>query len=285
MDNKILILGSDGMAGHIIVDYLESIKYEVFTTSRKEGGKKSFIYDVVSDYGNIKNIINEIKPKFVINCIGVLNQFAENNKSEAVLINSFLPHYLDNLSIEYQFKLIHISTDCVFSGEKGKYKEVDFADASSFYGKSKSLGEVINDRNLTFRTSIVGPDIKENGIGLFNWFMKQSGQINGYNGVIWTGVTTLELAKAIEKSLSMNIVGLYHLVNNQQINKYDLLLLFKKWMNKEIKIVKDDGYVSDKGLVNTRSDFSFDIPNYDEMVKEMSFWINKHKERYKIFSQ
>ncbi|MGW8184827.1 MAG: dTDP-4-dehydrorhamnose reductase family protein [Candidatus Moraniibacteriota bacterium] len=282
MDKKILVLGADGMAGHIIIDYLESKQYDVFKTSRKESNEKSFIYDVVDDYKEIENVIEKIKPDFVVNCIGVLNQFAEDNKPEAVLINSFLPHYLDKLSVKYQFKFIHISTDCVFSGEKGGYNEKDFTDASSFYGKSKSLGEVVNDRNLTFRTSIVGPDIKEDGIGLFNWFMKQSGEVKGFNNVIWSGITTLELAKSIEKSFTFDIAGLYHLVNNQKINKYDLLLLFKKWMKKEIEVLKDDGYVSDKSLINTRTDFDFEIPSYEKMVEEMSIWINNDKDKYKI---
>ena len=282
MDKKILVLGADGMAGHIIIDYLKSKKYDVFKTSRKESDEKSFIYDVVDDYREIENAIEKIKPDFVVNCIGVLNQFAEDNKSEAVLINSFLPHYLDKLSIKYQFKFIHISTDCVFSGEKGGYNENDFTDAASFYGKSKSLGEVINNRNLTFRTSIVGPDIKENGIGLFNWFMKQSGEVKGFSNVIWSGVTTLELAKSIEKSFNFDISGLYHLVNNQKINKYELLLLFKKWMKKEIKVLKDDSYVSDKSIINTRTDFNFEIPSYEKMIEEMSIWINENKDKYKI---
>jgi dTDP-4-dehydrorhamnose reductase len=193
-----------------------------------------------------------------------------------------LPHYLDKLSAEYQFKFIHISTDCVFSGQKGDYDEEDFTDATSFYGRTKSLGEIKNDRNLTFRTSIVGPDIKENGIGLFNWFMKQDGQVKGFNNVIWTGVTTLELAKSIEKSFDLEITGLYHLVNNQKINKYDLLMLFKKYMNKEIEISKDDSYISDKSIINTRTDFDFKIPSYEKMIEEMSIWINKNKEKYRI---
>jgi dTDP-4-dehydrorhamnose reductase len=282
MDKKILVLGADGMAGHIIIDYLESKKYNVFKTSRKKSDEKSFIYDVVGDYEEIENIIDKIKPQFVVNCIGVLNQFAQDNKSEAVLINSFLPHYLDKLSRVHKFKFIHISTDCVFSGEKGGYKESDFADALSFYGKSKSLGEVVNDSSLTFRTSIVGPDTKENGIGLFNWFMKQSGEVKGFSNVIWTGVTTLELAKSIEKSFGLDITGLYHLVNNQKINKYDLLLLFKKWMKKEIEILKNDDYASDKSLINTRDDFNFEIPSYDKMIEEMSIWIKNNKEKYAI---
>lgn len=280
MNKKILILGADGMAGHIIVDYLEEKGYGVFTTSRKNAEGKNSHFDVIENIKELENILNKIKPEIVINCIGVLNKFAEENKPEAVLINSFLPHYVDSLSKKYNFKLVHISTDCVFSGAKGDYSETDLADAPSFYGRTKSLGEVNNDKNLTFRTSIVGPDMNKNGIGLFQWFMKQEGEIKGFSQAIWTGVTTLELAKAIEKSFSLNVSGLYHLVNNQKINKYDLLNLFKKYMGKDILIKKDDAYASDKSLINNRKDFNFDIPSYEEMVSEMCEWINKHRGKY-----
>ena len=100
--------------------------------------------------------------------------------------------------------------------------------------------------------------------------------------MVWTGVTTLELAKAIEKSFDLNITGLYHLVNNQKINKYDLLVLFKKYMDKDIDIKKDDTYSSDKSLINTRTDFDLEIPSYEKMIEEMSVWINDNKEKYKI---
>jgi dTDP-4-dehydrorhamnose reductase len=282
MNKKILILGSDGMAGHIIADYLTEKGHAVFTTTRKNTDEKNSHFDVIENYKELENILNKVKPEIVINCIGMLNKFTEENKAGAVLINSFLPHYIDSLSEKYNFKFVHISTDCVFSGEKGDYIETDFADAASFYGKSKALGEVNNEKNLTFRTSIVGPDINPNGAGLFQWFMKQEGEIKGFSKVIWTGVTTLELAKAIEKSFDLNITGLYHLVNNQKINKYDLLVLFKKYMGKDIVIEKDDTYVSDKSLINTRTDFDLKIPSYEKMVEEMSVWINNNREKYKV---
>ena len=281
MNKKILILGSDGMAGHIITDYLVKRGHAVFTTTRENTDENNFHFDVVENYRELENILDKIKPEFVVNCIGVLNKFAEENKAGAVLINSFLPHYIDSLSEKYNFKFVHISTDCVFSGEKGNYTETDFADAASFYGKSKALGEVNNEKNLTFRTSIVGPDTNPSGVGLFQWFMKQEGEIKGFSKVIWTGVTTLELAKAIEKSFDSNVAGLYHLVNNQKINKYDLLILFKKYMGKNIDIKKDDTYVSDKSLINTRTDFDLKIPSYEKMVEEMSEWINNNREKYK----
>lgn len=280
MNKKILILGGDGMAGNMILTFLEEKGHDVFFTSRKKDRKKQYYFDVLENYKEVEDIIAQVKPQFVINCIGVLNQYAEENRAAAVLINSFLPHYIDSLSEKYGFKLIHISTDCVFSGEKGDYIETDFPDATSFYGRSKSLGEINNEKNVTFRTSIVGPDLNENGIGLFNWFMKQRGEIKGFSKVIWTGVTTLQLAKAIEKSFNTDTKGLVHLVNNEKINKYDLLNLFKKYLNKKIEIKKDDSYVSDKSLISSREDAKFDIPSYEDMVKEMSEWINSHGEKY-----
>lgn len=277
---KILILSGDGMAGNMIKTFLEEKGYDVYVTSRKKTDEKKYFFDVLNGYEELERILEKIKPKFVINCIGVLNQFAEENKPGAVLINSFLPHYADSLSNKYGYKFIHISTDCVFSGEKGGYIENDLTDAASFYGKSKALGEVKNDRNVTFRTSIVGPDTNENGIGLFNWFIRQSGEVNGFTKAIWSGVTTLELAKVIEKSFESDVTGLFHLVNNKSINKYDLLVLFKNGMDKNIIINKDESYVNDKSIVNTRGDYDFKIPDYETMVEEMCQWIKNHPDKY-----
>lgn len=281
MGKTILILGGDGMAGNMLKTYLEEKGYDVFATSRRKNEERTVHFDVLENHGEMENILRRATPDFVVNCIGVLNQSAEENKAGAVLVNSFLPHYLDSLAIKHNFKLIHISTDCVFSGKMGSYSETDFPDALSFYGRTKSLGELNNGRSLTFRTSIVGPDINEKGIGLFNWFMRQRGEIKGFSNVIWTGVTTLELAKAIEKAFDMNITGLYHLVSNKKINKYELLLLFRKYTGKNIDIKEDGSYVSDKSLVNNRKDFDFNIPGYEEIIKEMCEWIKRHKEKYR----
>ncbi len=278
---KVLIVGGDGMAGSMIRVWLSEKGHDVYTTTRRDAtDKKGYFFDAIENVQGLVDIIVQVKPQFVINCIGVLNQFAEEHKAHAILINAHLPHFIDEISKEYDFKLIHISTDCVFSGNKGQYIETDIPDASSFYGRSKSLGEVVNDKNLTFRTSIIGPDPNENGIGLFNWYMKEKGEMQGFTRVIWTGVTTLQLAKSIEKSFAMNISGLYHLVNDDSIDKYHLLLLFQKYMKKSGSITQNDTYISDKSLVNTRTDYNFDIPNYEQMVDEMSAWIEKHKDLY-----
>ncbi|MHA4988103.1 dTDP-4-dehydrorhamnose reductase family protein [Cetobacterium somerae] len=285
--DRILVIGSKGMAGHIIKEYLLSKKYDVYSTfrkgERKEELKEKEYYLDVFDKESLNKILEEVKPKFLINCVGILNQFAEENPDIAIYVNGYFPHYLDRLSQKYDCKLIHITTDCVFSGKKGDYAENDFRDAESYYGRSKAIGEVNNNRTLTFRTSIIGPDINENGIGLFNWFMKQNGEVKGYSNVIWTGVTTLELAKAIEASFSQNIIGLHHLVNNEKISKYELLKLFKKYMNKiDVEIVEYTDYFSDKSLIRTNFNFDYKIKSYKEMIEEMAGWIQNNKNIYKL---
>lgn len=282
MIKKILVIGSKGMAGHMIKEYLSQKGYDVYRTFREKEEKNleanEFYLDAF-DKEKLEEILKKVKPDFVINCIGILNQFAENNPDIAIYVNGYFPHYLDRLSEKYGYKLIHITTDCVFSGKKGNYTEDDFRDADSYYGRSKAIGEVNNNRTLTFRTSIIGPDINKDGIGLFNWFMKQEGRIKGYSNVFWSGVTTLELAKAIEASFSQNISGLIHLVNNEKIPKYDLLKLFSKYMNKDIEIEKYEDYFSDKSLIRTKEDFNYKVPEYEKMIEELSRWI-KINNRY-----
>ncbi len=269
---KILIVASKGMLGHILKKYLESLnKYEVFATHRndKDLKQKEFLLNVF-DTNKLNDILEKIKPDFVINCAGILNKTAEENPDSAIFVNGYIPHYLDKMSIKYNYKLIHITTDCVFSGKAGNYKENDFKDATSYYGMSKSIGEVNNNRTFTIRTSIIGPDENPNGIGLFNWFMSQKGTVNGFTNVFWSGVTTLELSKAIEYSFNKNITGIYHLTNGIKISKYDLLkLIQKEFDKKDVEIIPYDNYFSDKSLVNTRTDFDFNVKSYEVMLKEM----------------
>lgn len=275
---KILILGSNGMLGHMLYNYFKEKNYDVIGTLKEENSE--LYYDAFLDMENLENIVKKVNPDVVINCIGILNKAAEDNHYLALKLNGLLPHYIDELSKKYNFKFIHVSTDCVFSGKRGKYSEEDLPDALSFYGRSKAIGEINNDRNLTIRTSIVGPDINENGIGLFNWFMKQSNEINGYSKAIWSGVTTLQLAKTIEYLIKNDFSGLHNLVNNESISKHDLLKLFSKYSGKNIKINKDDNFCENKSLINSKSEFNNIIPSYEVMVKEMCEWIKLHKNLY-----
>jgi dTDP-4-dehydrorhamnose reductase len=278
---KFFVLGATGMAGHTISIYLKEQGHEVVAFSRK-----SFTYceNIIGDINNVKLIedtINKGNFDAVINCIGILNEDAEENKHVAIFMNSYLPHYLSFVTKDSKTKVIHMSTDCVFSGETGNYSENSLRDGETFYDRSKALGEIENNKDLTFRNSIIGPDMKKNGIGLFNWFMKQSGEVKGFTRAIWTGVTTLALAKAMEKATSDNLTGLYNLVNNKSISKLDLLKLFNKHMkDNSINILPSEAVKVDKSLINSRKDFSFLVPSYEQMVIEMKEWIENHKELY-----
>lgn len=278
---KILVLGGTGMAGHTIALYFIEAGHDVTVFSTKAVSFCRTIIGDITDFDYTKTLVEQGNFDAIINAIGILNEAAENNKSQAVLINTYLPHFLSDLIKNSKTKLIHMSTDCVFSGDKGGYSENDLKDGKTFYDKTKALGEVINDKDLTFRNSIIGPDMSENGIGLFNWFMKQETQINGFCKAIWTGVTTLTLAKAMEKAIIDNITGVYNLVNNEKISKYSLLKLFNKHF-KDDKILIEEDYrtAPDKSLINNRQDFSFVVPTYEEMIVEMKEWIYKFNNLY-----
>lgn len=284
---EILVLGCNGMAGHLISLYFKEKGHEVVGFARSESHllDKTIVGDA-SDMALIKRTLDEGDFDAVINCIGLLNQFAENNKAMAVLLNGHLPHYLVEITKETKTKVIHMSTDCVFAGNDGPYYEDSLPNGTTFYDRSKAIGEINNDKDLTFRNSIVGPDIKESGIGLFNWFMKQTEEVGGFTGAIWTGVTTYTLAKAMEQALKENLTGLYNLVNNESINKFDLLGLFNKYFRGgEIKINPNDKLQLDKSLRRKREDFGFIVPSYEQQIKEMREWVDEHKELYPHYSK
>lgn len=278
---KILVFGASGMAGHLIALYFKEQGYDVTGFTRRP---ISYCKNIIGDATNIADIKSALESDdfdIIINAIGILNKNAEDNKSKAVLLNGFLPHFIADCLEDKKARLIHMSTDCVFAGNTGPYYEDSFPDGKIFYDRSKAIGEINDNKNLTFRNSIVGPDINENGIGLFNWFMKQKDEVSGYTGAIWTGVTTLTLAKAMEVAIMEELTGLYNLVNNHSINKFDLLNLFNKYFrNNEIVINPNDKLQLDKSLRHKRTDFSFEVPSYEQQIKEMADWVNAHKDLY-----
>lgn len=283
---KILVLGCNGMAGHLISLYFKEKGHEVVGFARQQSQLlDSTIIGDASDMALIKKVIEEGNYEAVINSIGLLNQFAENNKAMAVLLNGYLPHYLVELTKDTKTRIIHMSTDCVFAGNDGPYYEDTLPNGASFYDRSKAMGEFNNDKDLTFRNSIIGPDIKASGIGLFNWFMKQEGPIGGFTGAIWTGVTTYTLAQAMEAALKENLTGLYNLVNNTSINKFDLCSLFNKYFRAgEVEINPNDKLQLDKTLKCTRTDFSFRVPSYEQQIKDMREWVDAHPSLYPHYS-
>lgn len=281
---KVLVLGATGMAGHTIVLYFKEQGHEVTAFSRNPFPICKWIQGDAFDAEHLRTVIVDGDYDVVINCIGLLNQFAESAPEKAVYINSYLPHRIVAWLKNKRTRFIQVSTDCIFAGNTGPYTENSFPDGRSYYDRTKALGEVNDKKNLTFRNSIIGPDINEDGIGLFHWFMKQSGCINGFTKAIWTGVTTLTLAKAMEQALVQNLTGLYNLVNNQSISKYDLLCLFNKYFrNDKVTINQSESLVLDKTLICCRTDFNFVVPTYEQMVIEVKKWVDAHKELYPLY--
>lgn len=269
------------MAGHVISLYLKERGHNVIGLARKKYGLVETIVCDVRNLSEVESIILEGKYDFVINCVGILNEYAERDISNAIFINSYFPHFLAKITQNIKTKIIQISTDCVFSGRKGSYKDTDVPDGESIYDRTKALGELIDEKNITFRNSIIGPDINVNGIGLLNWFMKQKNDVQGYSGAIWTGVTTLQLAKTIEEVSTKNIFGLFNLVRENSISKYELLLLFNKYIKRNKQQVnKVLGIVCDKSLVSSKTDFCKSIPDYEQMIYELSEWMIEHKDLY-----
>lgn len=275
---KVLILGGKGMAGHMLTAYFQqNPKYHVVFTSRDKN-ENAGVYIDVTNSTRLEEIIDTIKPDIIVNCVGILNEHASNDPKLAFQVNSLLPHQLVKLTERYGGKVLHISTDCVFSGAKGDYTEDDIPDGISIYAQSKQLGEIISDKHLTIRTSIIGPELKENGIGLFLWFMKQKGKIKGYENVLWNGVTTLELAKAVESMIQNNVTGLYHLGSEKKVSKFMLLKLIQKiFVKPDVEIIPDSKIVLDRTIKNTRSDFQYTIPTYEEMLVELRDWMRNNQ--------
>ena len=282
---KLLVIGCNGMAGHMISLYLKEQGHDVTGFARSKSKYVNTEIGDASDLERIKEVVSKGRYDTVINCIGLLNQFAENDHANAVLMNSYLPHFLVKITEGTDSQVIHMSTDCVFSGKTGGYTEDSVRDGASFYDRSKALGELEDDKNLTLRQSIVGPDIKAKGIGLLNWFMQQSGEVNGFTGAMWTGQTTLQLAKTMEAAARERAHGLYNMVPDTNISKYELLRLFNHYLKKnELIIHPVEGVTADKTLIRTRFEFDYRIPDYETMIVELAEWMQNHKELYPHYS-
>lgn len=274
---KLLVIGIRGMAGHVIFKKLQKLqKYEVFGLARNiQESENTFNLDV-SKTEELKNILNDNKFDAVINAIGILNKDAEDHPEKAIWFNSYFPHFLEDCTKETKTKVIHISTDCVFNGKKGGYTENDIKDGIGFYAQSKALGEIDNAKDLTIRTSIIGPEINESGIGLFHWFMSvpENSEVGGFKKVFWSGLTTIELANVIEYVIDNNISGLVQVAPKEKIDKYSLLKLFNEiFRGNSITVNPNNSYKVDKSLISIRKDFNYPFPGYREMLQEMKIWI------------
>tara|TARA_B100000886_G_scaffold334711_1_gene290653 strand:- start:6991 stop:7857 length:867 start_codon:yes stop_codon:yes gene_type:complete len=286
MKNKALVLGSSGLIGHHLCRcFAKNNNFKLFNIANSLKFNDETILVNALNINKLKEKIEEIQPDYIFNCIGILNDKSENDPTNTIFLNAYLPNLLGEIAKTIGAKLIHFSTDCVFSGnKKAPYREDDYIDANDLYGLSKGLGENILRDHLVIRTSFIGPSLREDSKELFSWFMSQKGSINGYTKSIWSGVTALEAARAAERLASLDISGIYHLTNNQPISKYDLLCMFKKYSNKNIEIIKVDGKESDKSYIDTRLLLEYEIPSYDAMISSMVKDTLNNKQFYSHYS-
>ncbi len=222
---------------------------------------------------SLAEVLAATRPEAVVNCVGIVKQRPSANDAIASLeINALLPHRLARLCRIAGARLIHISTDCVFSGRKGGYLETDPSDAEDIYGRTKYLGEVAENHCLTLRTSIVGRELARK-TGLLEWFLAQKGTVSGFSNAIFSGLTTNELSRVIEGMLvdHQNASGIFQ-VSSAPIDKYSLLLLFQKYLSPDTQVVPDARIVIDRSLDSTRfrNEFGYQPPTWEAMVKELA---------------
>lgn len=256
---RILVLGASGMLGNAVIRVLsEKADWQVHGTIRSENAKRFFLPDIagrllagvdVEQQDSLVQAFVRVRPDVVINCVGLVKQLAEaDDPLQAVPINTLLPHRLARLCELAGARLVHMSTDCVFSGEKGGYRESDPSDAKDIYGRSKLLGEVDYPHAVTMRTSIIGHEL-QSAHGLVGWFLSQQGNCKGYTKAIFSGLPTVALAGVIRDVVipRSELHGVYH-VAAQPISKYDLLKLVARVYDKQIEIVPDDKLAIDRSL-------------------------------------
>lgn len=260
---KILILGASGMLGNALYRFFsESDGFITHGTCRSPNFvqalpvslRHNIVQDVdVENESSLAQLLTQLRPNIAVNCVGLVKQLAEANDAVAAIkINALLPHQLARHCKQVNARLIHVSTDCVFSGKKGNYTEQDMPDAQDLYGRSKLLGEVDYDNAITLRTSIIGHEINRN-YGLVDWFLSQTGQVKGFRKAIFSGLPTVELARVIRDFVIPHpeLRGTYH-VSASPINKYELLKLVANAYCKQINVVADDNLVIDRCLDSTR---------------------------------
>ena len=275
---KILILGANGMLGHVIFNYLTlKTKWKIFGTVRSKNKlnknihRNLYLFDL-SNKKNILRIINILSPNLIINCIGVVKQNNMlNDISSTIYANSLFVHELYDVCKIHNIRLIHFSTDCVFSGKEGNYFETDKPDATDLYGRTKFLGEINYEGMLTLRTSFLGHQIDAD-FSLLQWFLKQKGSCYGYQNAIYSGLPTVEIASILMKHVIPNeeIFGLYHL-SSEPINKYELLKIIKKIYGLNLLINKDKTVRIDRSLNSDRFKkiVKYKSPSWNDMIKKM----------------
>jgi len=279
---KILILGGSGMLGHRLWLNL-SKTFETWVTVRTSAAEFPDWPDLPKErvlpgvnalvFDQITRALAVVQPDIVINCIGLIKQMElSNDPLSSIQVNALLPHQIALICRTAGIRMIHISTDCVFSGKTGKYTETDESDAVDLYGRTKFLGEVAYPHTITLRTSIIGRELK-NHLGLIDWFLAQKDSIRGFTNAVYTGFTTDELSRIITNHIipRQDLHGLYH-VSSEAITKYDLLMLVKEAFTHQVKIQPYPDFHCDRSLDSThfRAKTGYAPPHWKKMITELA---------------
>lgn len=294
MTRRVLILGATGMLGHALMRELDGSEgQEVFGSARRidliSENVPSHLMDHIfsgidaRDFRTIAELLDRLQPEIVVNCIGVIKQDpAITDAVNTISLNALLPHLLARACVESGARLIHVSTDCVFSGNRGGYIETDNPDPIDFYGRSKLLGEVSTPPSLTLRTSIIGHELGGTR-SLVDWFLTQTGSVNGYTGAIYSGITTTEFARLLTSTIFPrdDLVGLLH-VASVPISKCELLSIIADEYEWPGTIMPFDGYQCDRSLSAEQLYVAtgYRPPSWPQMIKEMHHSANRwHQSR------
>ncbi len=279
---KVLVIGASGMIGSTIIRVIaENKDWLIYGTVRSENVKQFFVPEIaenlltnidVTNHDTLVSVFEKVRPDVVINCAGLTKHIAgSDDPIKAIPINALMPHRLAELSKLLGARLIHISTDCVYSGKKGNYMESEAADSMDIYGKSKLLGEVDYPHAVTLRTSTIGHEFSTKH-GLLEWFLSQKGQCKGFQRAIFSGLPTIVLAQIIRDIVIPNaeLRGLYH-VAGQPISKYELLELIAEIYGKSIEIIKDEKFTIDRSLNSDKfhAATGYVPPEWRELIKSM----------------
>lgn len=275
---KVMVIGASGMLGHMVYEYLKSVGIEVYGAGRRASSSINLSFDLqyITTYDEVAAVTLSLIERFnvdaIVNCAGIIKQRSDGVSYYTMIqVNSIAPLILAEFCEKKKIKFIQISTDCVFSGRRGMYIETDQPDPVDEYGKTKYFGEAPAP-HLTIRTSIIGPEIHDQKVGLFEWFLCQDRTVDGYVNAIWSGVTTLQLSKVIHSVLIADswLSGIVHIVTDP-ISKFDLLKQIGIVFEKNIKIRPFELVVPvNRSLMSTRSDFK--IPPIADQLMELKRW-------------
>jgi dTDP-4-dehydrorhamnose reductase len=289
---RVLILGGGGMIGHQLWRYLPSRFPETYTTIRHNRtdyrSHGLFEHDNVidgidvSDFSLLAGLLKGVQPDIILNCVGITKRHkGANNAIPSIVLNALFPHKLAMWGAANDAKVIHFSTDCVFDGKLGNYSEDTPPSAQDLYGRTKALGEIADGNVLTLRSSFIGSELY-GGTELLAWFLAQSGTVKGFRNAIYSGFTTLEMCRIVERILVEypHARGLYN-ISSDPISKFDLLMLIKEKMHLAVEVVSDETFYCDRSLDSTRfrREFNYSPPSWETMIAELSEEYMSNKEQ------